>query len=378
MPRWLERHRFIVDHTLSALLRRKGKNLALLVVYAAVVFALASVLFYTRSVSEQAAAALAGAPEVVVQRLVAGRHDLAPAAWVDALSGIRGVAAARGRLWGYQYDAVTRANFTVMVPEAFWGAPGEVVIGPGVARVRRARVGEGFYLTEAAGEPIRLRVREIAPAAAELVASDLVLVSEGDFRRIFGLAPGHFTDIALRVRNEREASTVAHKVLDRLPGARAITRAEMIRTYATVFDWRSGLVVVLLSAAVLAFAIVAWDKASGLSADERREIGILKAIGWETSDVLLVKVWEGLVVSGVAFAVGVLGAYVHVFVARAPLLRPAIEGWSGLYPDLAPVPAFSGMQLATLFFLTVVPYTVATLVPAWRAAVVDPDAVMRS
>jgi ABC-type lipoprotein release transport system permease subunit len=378
MPPWLERNRFIVDYTLSALLRRKGKNLSLLVVYATVVFALASVLFYTRSLSEQAAAALAGAPEVVVQRLVAGRHDLAPAAWVESLAGIRGVAAARGRLWGYQYDSVSRANFTVMVPEAFWGAPGEVVIGPGVARVRRARVGEGFYLLDPAGQPVRLTVREIAPAASELVASDLVLLSEADFRRLFGMAPGLFTDVALRVRNEREAPTVAHKVLERLPGARAITRAEILRTYASVFGWRSGLVVAVLSAAVLAFAIVAWDKASGLSADERREIGILKAIGWETSDVLLVKLWEGLVVSGLAFTVGVLAAYVHVFMARAPLLRPAIEGWSGLYPDLAPIPAISGMPLATIFFLTVVPYTVATLVPAWRAAVVDPDAVMRS
>jgi hypothetical protein len=60
------------------------------------------------------------------------------------------------------------------------------------------------------------------------------------------------------------------------------------------------------------------------------------------------------------------------------LFRPVLEGWSALYPDLELVPFVSGLQVATLFFLTVVPYTVATVVPIWRAATVDPDAVMRS
>ena len=35
-------------------------------------------------------------------------------------------------------------------------------------------------------------------------------------------------------------------------------------------------------------------------------------------------------------------------------------------------------QLAVLFFLTVVPYTLATVVPSWRAASADPDAALRS
>ena len=135
--------------------------------------------------------------------------------------------------------------------------------------------------------------------------------------------------------------------------------------------------IVILMGALLAFIIFAWDKASGLSQEERKEIGILKAIGWETSDVILMKFWEGMAISLSSFLVGALLAYVHVFFASSALFEPALKGWAVLYPRFKPIPFIDASQLAALFFLTVVPYTVATIIPSWRAATVDPDSVMR-
>ncbi|MEZ5722219.1 MAG: hypothetical protein R3D59_11655 [Paracoccaceae bacterium] len=48
-----------------------------------------------------------------------------------------------------------------------------------------------------------------------------------------------------------------------------------------------------------------------------------------------------------------------------------------IYPDFRLAPVIDGMQLSTLFLLTVLPYTAAVLVPIWRAASADPDQVMR-
>lgn len=378
MRTWLERQRYVLDFTLTSLARRKGKNVALLLVYALVVFSVSSVLFFAHALRKESRAVLRDVPELLVQRVVAGRHDLLPESWVGQVAGIRGVAGARGRLWGYYYDPISRANYTVMVPERFWGAKGQLVVGPGVSRAREVGPGDKFPLRAADGSYLTLVVREVMPSESELVSADLLLVGEEDFRTLFGVAPGVFTDVAVSVRNAKEVQTVAGKVTRLLPAARPITRAEILRTYDAIFDWRSGLVVVVLAGALLAFVIVAWDKASGLSAEEKREIGILKAIGWETSDVLLMKVWEGAVVSLAAFALGVLGAYAHVFLGKVALLGPVLRGWSTLYPDFRLVPHVDAYQVATLFFLTVVPYTVATVVPCWRASTIDPDSVMRT
>jgi ABC-type lipoprotein release transport system permease subunit len=154
-------------------------------------------------------------------------------------------------------------------------------------------------------------------------------------------------------------------------------RDEIVRTYDAVFNWRSGIMIVILCTTLLSFAIFAWDRATGLSAEERREIGILKAVGWETSDILVMKFWEGVAISLTAFLAGILLAYVHVFLASSALFLPVLKGWSTLYPEFRLVPFINLNHLMTLFFLTVVPYTITTIVPAWRAATIDPDSVMR-
>lgn len=373
----LERQRYMIDYTVSSMARRKGRNAGLLVVYAGMVFLLASVLFYTSALQHEAGLLLAEAPEIVVQRMVAGRHDLIPEEHAEALRGIRGVREIRGRLWGYHYDPVVRANYTLLVPPEGGVAPGTAVIGPALARARGAGVGDVLGLRGHDGSVSSFRIVAVLPRESALASADLLLVAETDFRDLFGIPTGRYTDLTLRVPNPREVQTVATKVLEALPDSRVILREEMLRTYDAVFDWRSTLILLPLSGALFAFAILAWEKASGLSADERREIGILKAVGWETRDVLRVKLWEGALLSVSAFLFGTTAAYWHVFGLSAPLLAPVMQGWSVLYPDFALTPTVGGTQMLALFFLSVFPYLAATLIPVWRAAVTDPDEVMR-
>ena len=133
----------------------------------------------------------------------------------------------------------------------------------------------------------------------------------------------------------------------------------------------------MLLPALAAFLLLAWERLTGLGGVERREIGVLKAIGWSTSDVLLARVMEsGLVALGGALF-GLLAGYLYVFHLGAPGLRAALLGWSTLYPELVLVPNADLGQAAALLGAVVVPFIAVSLVPAWRAAVVDPDEAMR-
>ena len=379
MRTWIEKQKYLIDFTVSSLVRRKVKNLGLLFIYTLVVFLLASVMLSTQALRREAAQVLAHSPDLIVQRLAAGRHDLIPASYLDRIGNLRGVRKKEGRLWGYYYDPLRKANYTVMAHASAKDrvAPGRIAVGPAVARGLGLTIDARMSFQTYSGKPLWLTVAEILPQDSELLSADLVLMSEQDFRELFDYPAGQYTDIVISVANPREVQNVAAKIASRLPDSRAILREEILRTYESIFNWREGIVLVLLAGAVLSFAIFALEKASGLSADEKREIGILKAIGWETGDVIKMKLWEGALVSLTAFLLGYVAAYLHAFRFSSLLFEPVLKGWSTLYPRFELSPVVDGFELATLFFFTVFPYALAIVVPIWRTAVTDPDSVMR-
>lgn len=373
---WIEKQRNILDYTLSSLFRRKGKNFALILVYTCMVFFLASVMFFTHALKREAALILKDAPEMMVQRLLAGRHDLIPLSYGEVIQKIRGVESVKGRFWGYYFDPTNGANYTLIVNEEHSDA-GSITIGKGIERNLAGDQFGTLPLKASDGSYLFLKVRGTLSSDSELVSSDLILISEIDFKRIFAIPEGYATDLIVRVRNPKELTTIATKITQLLPDTRPILRDEILRTYDASFNWRGGLLLVILLGSVLAFIILAWEKASGLSMEEKREIGILKAIGWETSDVLLMKFWEGTVVSLSSFVLGLILAYLHVFFSSSVLFEPVLKGWAVLYPDFRLTPFIDFYQVVTLLFLTVFPYTVATIIPSWRTATIDPDMVMR-
>ena len=379
----------LLEFALSSLWRRRFKNLAIVVVYGFTIAVLASVLLMTDSLRDEAQQILRGAPDLVVQRVAAGRHDLIPIHYADDIRALPGVGAVRPRYWGYYFDAFTESNFTfVGIDDGTPGelellegrlpaAPFECAVGEGVARARSTGVGHELTLIAHDGLGVVFDVVGEFRAPSSILTNDLVVFRNADLVELFGFPEGRAVDLSVEVFNDAEVSTVATKVKRIFPDTRPITRSEILRTYDAVFSWRSGMLLTVFAAALAAFCILAWDKATGISAEERREIGVLKALGWSTRDVLELKFWEGAAISLTSFLLGLIAALVHIFLLGASLLAPVIRGWSVLFPDFRFTPSVSVYQLFVLGFLTVVPYVASTVAPSWKAAVTDPEEVMR-
>lgn len=379
----------ILEFALSSLWRRRAKSLSIIAVYAFTIAVLGSILLLTHSLRVEAGLILTGAPDLVVQRVLAGRHDLIPVEYAEALRGIPGVGAVVPRVWGYYYDALTGSNYTMvgfddrppfeieLLEGTLPAGPTQVAVGEGVARVRSTGVGHELILIDSDNLGVVFDVVGVFRSESNILTNDLVVVRNPDLVDFFGIPDGRAIDLALEVYNPNEIPTVAAKVKRMYPDTRPIARNEILRTYDAVFNWRSGMLLTLFASALIAFSILAWDKATGISAEEKREIGILKAVGWGTSDVLELKLWEGTAISVTAFLLGLIAAWVHVFFFGATLLAPVIKGWSVIFPDFRFTPYVDLYQVFVMGCLTVVPYVACTIAPSWKSAITDPEEVMR-
>jgi ABC-type lipoprotein release transport system permease subunit len=385
----------LLAYALGALGRRRAKALALGGGLSFAVALVAAVLFLTSALRGEAERASLATADVVVQRLSAGRPSTIAIADAAGLGEIPSVRAVRPRVWGYVFLPDLQANVTVVglagdrfapplgeVKGALAGgrdlAPGahETVIGAGLARTLGLRLGDSLALPSATPSAPLTLVGTFG-SSVEVYANDVVVCDEADARRVLDLPPGRATDLAIDVINPAEAEIVAGTVLARLPGTRVVERARLGRVYALAYGRRAGLVLAATIPALLALLALAWDRASGLAPDEKREIAILKAVGWSSADVLWEKLYESLLVGALATAVGLALAYGWVFPLGAPGLRGAIAGFSVLYPEGRLTPEVDTAQLLAIASAVLGPFVALSVVPAWRAASLDPMESMR-
>lgn len=391
----LDKQLNILDYALSSIWRRKLKNVSVMLVFAAVIFLVASFQMVTQALTETASNVLSHAPEITIQKMSAGRQESVPVSYLDDLSKIFGIEKTVPRIWGYYFDEIKGANYTVMgldttsmpfgrklnivLEEGNFPTKdqnGAIVIGKSIIKAKELKDRRMLSLFRPNLSLKTFNVTGIFSDETDILTNDLIVMSLEDARDLFAIEKGKVTDLCVYVTNPAEITNIGKKIAELLPDTRVLTRPQIQKTYQVVFGWRSGFASVCLLAALAAFIIMAWDKASGLSPEERREISILKILGWQTADVLSLRFWESFLVASFAFIIGCTMAYIHVVFFDASLFRPVLIGWSVIHPTFHLIPTISVADLLLIFSFSVLPYLAATVIPAWRCAIVPADSAL--
>lgn len=338
----------------------------------------------SEGLKQQALAAVRSGADVYCGWDRFGRDAALPRVELERLEGIEGVERAVPRIIG-RAPLAGQLAVVIGVPLAelerhaleLEGAlprsGSEVLIGSELARETGLVPGAQLALE---AETIRLfRVAGVVRSSSALWSAKAVVCELSEAAQVFGDAE-HVSDVCLYTRAGYE-QLVAEAVtrLDRR--FRVQTRTLVGEYVVRGMNLREGVFTLLwalaLALAIPAFAVLSFQ---GLS-PRRREIGLLKAEGWATGEVMEMVALENLLVSALIAGGSLILALIWVELLRAPLIAPFFLADLPLFPAIDIPARFTPLPpiLALVFSLTVT--MTGSIWGTWRAATTRPVEVLR-
>lgn len=357
-----------IDYAVVLLLKDRKDHTFSFIIFTFIVCILSSVLFISNSIQSDIIQDIKSRPDIVVEAFRAGKNDTMHDGYIYDISKITGVSDVVGVVDGLYYFAQKRAWFHIIGDNSL--KPDEMIIGQGV----KDAMGELYYkddfnfLTEDA--LINMKINKTFPHSTNIIANDVILMHEDTARAVLSLDKREYTKIYVSVANINEVSLVALKIMNIYPNAFALSIEDQIANLRHIYYYKGGIFMVLYVVAMISFFILLKNQISLSYGEKRKQIAILRSIGFCIRDIIKLKFIQNFIVSVSAFLLGISLAYVYVFVCDAPLLREIFLGGE-LDNSISFTPIFDFNLLFLLFLFSVVPFLAFVIIPSWRVAISD-------
>jgi hypothetical protein len=247
----------------------------------------------------------------------------------------------------------------------------EAVVGTDVKGDRAAP-----FLTLTGQRTATLKVVGRSDAMTGIAEPNIVLLHIDDARDLLGVPDGYASDLAIEVFNPAEESAILPDLTAAFPWTvRITTRTESTGIYAAGLARLGGMAVAFLVPALLALcllvAVTVRDRFG-----RRFEIGLLKALGWTTGDIVRLQVSRSLLIGIPGAAGGIMLALLLVFWPNANWPARLCPEWQALSSRLSFSPGDAGLILLEVTGLVVLPFLATTIGTVLRCAIADPQEML--
>ncbi|WP_415407228.1 ABC transporter permease [Sulfurovum sp. CS9] len=384
-------------HFLTLLLfKQKGKHIGAVLISVIIIFLLSSVLFISSSLQNTLLGTLESQSDFTLSRVQAGKAINTPSDWLDKVLEINGVSQVAPRVYGRYFFAPREKSFLVVGIDLFdeqsskelqslvkgldlksFLSTDSMLVGEGVkAFLSEHYYKDSFSFKTPLGSFKKVKIHQTLPSQTNLIANDMIIMPIELAREIFGLGEDEVTDITFNVPNDAEWDNIIGKLHLLFYDVRVVEKREIRKAYENLYNYKGGLFLILYLVAMVTFMLILYQRYSMVYSTERKEIGILRAVGWSIKDILKLKFYETVVVVFVSFVLGVVLAYLYVFIWDAPLLSQIFLGGANLPNNIEFVPVLEFGLLGSIFLFYAIPFLAAVLIPAWKIAVTPPKEAM--
>ncbi len=378
------------------LFKERKKHIGVVLISLVVLFLLSSVLFISSSIQYSLKQALKKEPDFVIQRIQGGERINAPDEWIDPLLEIYGIDKVTTRVYGRYFFESKRDSF-LLVGVDFMDEQSHrelssimseldlkkflntdnMLIGEGVWNYLKDHYyPDSYNFLTPSGEFKKVNIFKVFPKKSNLLTNDIIVVPQELAKEILGLKENEISDIALNVPNIDEWDSIEDKIDALYYDVRVVTKRDITKAYENLYNYKGGFFLIMFLIAIVTFVLIMYQRYAMVHGNERRHIGLLRALGWSIRDVLKLKLFETLIVVFISFILGVVLAYIYVFIFSAPIFKEIFLGGANLANSITLVPIVNFNILSTIFLIYAVPFIAAVLIPVWKISVTDPKEAM--
>ena len=363
-----------IDYAVVLLLKDRADHFFSFTIFSFIIFILSSVLFISDSLQYDLTQSIKSKPQIVVENTRAGRAFQMHEGYVYDVSAITGVSSVEGAVDGYYYFAQKRVWFHIIGDESL--AKDEMVIGQGV----QTAMAELYYndvfnfLTEE--RMISVKIDKITPKSTNIISNDAIYLNPKMARLVLGLEENEYSKLYVSVPNPNEVAEIALKIVGIYPNAKATSQADAIADFRHIYYYKGGIFMILYVVAMVSFFILLKNQISLVYGEKKKEIAVLRSLGFCIKDIIALKFIQNSVVSISAYLLGVALAYVYVFFFNAPYLRTIFLG-SELENSISLTPVVDLNVLFLIFIFGVIPFLAFVIIPAWKIAISDMSEAVR-
>jgi len=378
------------------LFKEKSKHLSTVIVSVLLIFLLSSVLFISSSIRFSLEQTLEVQPDFVVHKSLGGRAVPTPLDWVDELIEIHGVGEVSPRVYGRYFFEPKEKSFLIVgvdfleeqshkrlkellqttnLKEFF--KTEQMLVGNGV----REYLKEHFYENEynfltPKGAFKKVGIFQTLPTQTNLIANDMIIMPIDLARQILGYNENELSDITFNVPNPDEWNLMNDKLSALHYEIEVVNKNEVKKAYENLYNYKGGLFLMLFLIVLTTFGLILYQRYNMVFSTEKRQVGLLRALGWSINDVLKLKFTETLIVVMGSYILGLFLAYIFVFFLNAPLLQELFLGGQNLKNSVIFTPVLDFSVLFSIFLLYALPFMASVLIPVWKVAVSDPKEAM--
>ena len=381
----MQKHVNLFVEAVTSILRNRGRSSVVLLCLIGVLLPFVTAMAVAEGVRSQSAISVNGGADLYIARDQYGRNGPVALSMIEELQKLPGVTRVQPRIVGRTYLG---EDLTVVVGIDRSGLPvdqqmqapekGQALIGKSLAARLGLSVGSEFHFGLFPALPFT--VKELLKPTLSMWSSSMVIVNFNDAAQLFKL-PGFASEILVYCR-PGTADTIAEQLSSvgkpwEMTAPLRIQTKKIVSQYVRRgFDIQSGTFAMFYVTA-FGLAIPALLILSGFGRGvRRREIGIMKATGWQTLDVLEMTCMENLLLAISGSVLALFFAIIWLKVANGIGIAPLFISGSGWAPDF-PVPAvFTPMPALFSFLFGLTLTMIGTIFPTWRAAVTPPLTTM--